>query len=238
MAGVVSRMIGLNPAGGGSDPSFSSVVFLSGFEGVDGSTTFTDESSYARTVTTVSTAQVDTAQFKFGTSSILLNGTSDAATCADSTDFEFGAGQYTIECFVRFNAVSATNRFILCHCDAANIGWSLARTSGGLFKLTADNGAGLAGVSWTPSAGVWYHVCADRDASGHTRSYIDGVMQEKSTNTNAIGSPSAVFGVGRHSALGSRFFDGWIDEVRITKGVGRYVSDGGFTVPTAAYPRS
>ena len=31
---------------------------------------------------------------------------------------------------------------------------------------------------------------------------------------------------------------GWIDELRITKGVARYDSDSGFTVPTAAFPRS
>ncbi len=34
------------------------------------------------------------------------------------------------------------------------------------------------------------------------------------------------------------FLIGWLDELRITKGVARYASDGGFTVPTAAFPRS
>jgi hypothetical protein len=38
--------------------------------------------------------------------------------------------------------------------------------------------------------------------------------------------------------IGSATFGGWIDELRITKGVARYASDGGFTVPTAAFPRS
>ncbi len=39
--------------------------------------------------------------------------------------------------------------------------------------------------------------------------------------------------------IGSSFgFDGWIDELRITKGVARYASDSGFAVPTSAYPRS
>jgi hypothetical protein len=33
-------------------------------------------------------------------------------------------------------------------------------------------------------------------------------------------------------------FLGNIDEVRITKGAARYASNSGFTVPTAAYPRS
>ena len=38
--------------------------------------------------------------------------------------------------------------------------------------------------------------------------------------------------------IGSSFeFDGWIDELRITKDVARYASDSGFAVPTSAYPR-
>lgn len=235
---INSHRFGGAGGGGGSDPSFASVVFLSGFEGADASTSFIDESSFGRTVTAVSGAQVDTDQFKFGASSLLLNGSTDAVTCVDSTDFEFGAGQYTVEAFVRFSSVSGVNTVMLSHANGSNVGWQLTRTSAGLFQLIADNGAGLAGVSWTPTVNTWYHVCADRDASGHTRSYIDGVFQEKSTNTNAIGDPATTFAVGRHSALGSRFFPGWIDEVRITKGVGRYASDSGFTVPTATYPRS
>lgn len=31
--------------------------------------------------------------------------------------------------------------------------------------------------------------------------------------------------------------NGWLNEVRITKGVARYSLDSGFAVPTAAYPR-
>jgi len=38
--------------------------------------------------------------------------------------------------------------------------------------------------------------------------------------------------------IGSSFeFDGWIDELRITKDVARYASDSGFAVPTSVYPR-
>jgi hypothetical protein len=38
-------------------------------------------------------------------------------------------------------------------------------------------------------------------------------------------------------ALGNNAMDGHLDELRVTKGVARYASDGGFAVPTAAYPR-
>lgn len=39
------------------------------------------------------------------------------------------------------------------------------------------------------------------------------------------------------NAAGGVDMNGWLDEVRITKGVARYSLDSGFAVPTAAYPR-
>jgi hypothetical protein len=91
-------------AGGGiiTDPNFANVVFLSDFPGVDGATTLTEESSSARTVTFVGNAQIDTAQFKWSPSSLLLDGTGDIVTCVNSADFQFGSGSWTVEGWVRF----------------------------------------------------------------------------------------------------------------------------------------
>ena len=68
------RSPALDPATGG-DPYFANVVLLAGNEsGADGTTTFLDQSSYARTLTAVGNAQWDTAQAPTGqTSSILLD---------------------------------------------------------------------------------------------------------------------------------------------------------------------
>ena len=53
---------------------------------------------------------------------------------------------------------------------------------------------------------------------------------------------SAMFNFNTPLTIGGRattqYLNGWIDEVRITKGVARYASDSGYTVPTAAFPRS
>ncbi len=68
--GHMSRMTKIS----GGDPFSSSVVLLSGFEGTDGSTTFLDESPAGRALTANGNAQIDTAQFKFGASSLLLDG--------------------------------------------------------------------------------------------------------------------------------------------------------------------
>lgn len=64
-----------------ADPSFSSVVLLCGFDGADGARTSTDESSFARSLTFVGSAQLDAAQSTFGASSVLFDGSGDRNTC-------------------------------------------------------------------------------------------------------------------------------------------------------------
>jgi Concanavalin A-like lectin/glucanases superfamily len=97
---------------------------------------------------------------------------------------------------------------------------------------TDTTGAGM-------TTGVRYHVAVDKDATGKIRIYVDGVMYGSSTPANsAFFSSTAPLTIGAQSSSGLVDMDGWLDDVRITKGVARYASDGGFTVPTSAFPRS
>ena len=222
---------------GGGDPFWSSVVFLSGFEGVDGSTSFTDESSAAHAITALSAAQVDTAQFKFGSSSLLLDGTNDAISMANSADWQFGSGAFTIEAWIRYNSVTASTIF-LGHTNSSGKGWNFYRDNGSL-QFTASSGVIGLSSAWTPSAGGWYHIAIDRDGSGVARLYRDGTMLVKQTGaTGSIDDPSIGLYLSRIAYVDTWNFNGWMDEVRITKGVARYASDSGFTVPAAALPRS
>lgn len=225
-------------SGAATDPSFSSTKLLLGCEGANASTTFTDESAAARgNATVVSGAKVSTAQFKYGAASLLLNGSSDYLSYPDSADWDFGTGAFTIELFVRYNTVA--DAVFLSYRDGAGVGWRLYRTSGSGLIFDASGAPGTVGSPWTPSTGVWYHVCVDRDAGGAIRTYVDGVMKQKvASGGGSIGNPTSLLTIGRNSASAVFFFNGYMDEIRITKGVGRYGSDGGFTVPAAAYPRS
>lgn len=239
MAGIFTHRLGaFNPAagGGGSDPHFANVVFLSGFDGTNGQTTFTDESGYARAITQVGSAQISTAQSKFGGSSLLLNGSTDAVTCADSADLEIGSGSFTVEGFVYIN--SLTNFNFISHNDDFGNGWTLRRESGSL--SFAAGGAGTVGSAWTPSTGVWIHLAADVDAvNAIARTYVDGALFQKTTGrTFPASNGNTVLAIGKEAWRASRFLNGYVDEVRITQGVARYASDSGFTVPTAPYPRS
>ncbi len=235
----------VNSARFSSGAPFSQVVFLAGFEGVDASTAFVDESSYARAVTAQGNAQIDTAQFKYGASSLLVDGTGDWAQCANSADWNFGAGQFTIECFLRYNQQGgfAAEGAVLSQWADSQRGWMLRRILTGpgfgvVLGLTASTDTTVSG-NFTFTNGVWYHVACDRDAAGKVRVYVGGAMIASATVSAALYASNQPMMVGNSNfAAFNRAFDGWIDEVRITKGTARYASDSGFTPPTAAFPRS
>jgi hypothetical protein len=229
-----------------SDPSFASVVLLCGFDGADGATASVDESSFGRTLTFVGDAQLDTAQFKFGVSSLLCDGADDRVSAADSADFEFDAGPFTVECHVRFASLPAATGPLVCKQSSSTQSpiWGIYRTSTGnlTFRIGTTTSGGSpvdATVAASLSTATWYHIAADRDADGDMRLYLDGVMIASANSASAIPATSGSLFLGFASFGGfSRHFDGWLDEVRVTKGVARYASDSGFTPPTAAYPRS
>lgn len=236
------QVMRMRKAAAGVDASWSNVKLLCGFEGINGATSFVDESPNARTLTAGGNAQISTAQKKFGAASLLLDGTGDYVSAADSADWDFGAGQFTIEAFIRRSAATA-NWCIMAQWDntLTNAAWALYVSANNLYFTYYDTGPALHEIgpfAFTPTVGTWYHVAADRDAAGKFRIYVDGVMV-----TSFAGTSQIIKGSANELRLGalqgfSYDFPGNLDEVRITKGVARYASDSGYTVPTAAFPRS
>lgn len=229
---------------GNSDPNFSSVTFLCGFDGTDGATTATDDSNSAHAITFSGNAQIDTAQSKFGGASLLCDGTGDIVSCDNSSDFLFGSGQFTVEFFVYLN-VNTDATIIGVYDTNGQRSWAVRTPNSARWHfLTSTNGttgnATIDAIS-AASTGQWYHIAADRDASNKLRLYKDGVMIGSTTFSSTLHASTGKFAIGGLTNAGNPsggYLDGWVDEVRITKGVARYASDSGFTVPTSAYPRS
>ena len=210
--------------GTGIDPYFSSVSVLLHMNGSDTSTTITDSSSNAITVTAYGNAQISTAQSKFGGSSAYFDGTGDYLMSASSlTPLNMGTGDFTVEAFIRpTNNVSSYKGLIgISNADAD----TLYIFDGQLVWYNTGTFAGTIAVN------NWYHVAASRQGS-NLRVFIDGTLVNTSTNSNNI-----TFGrlrIGSNGANNSEWFYGWMDEVRITKGVARYTAN--FTAPTDPFP--
>jgi len=181
--------------------------------------------------TFVVTAQIDTDQYKFGPSSLLLDGDSDCLSIPDSDDWYFD-DDFTIEFWARFT--SLTGDPVLCgqSVDATHR-WMFYWETDRLRFYVNNGGAGdsALGDAWTPDLDTWYHIAVVLDGSNY-KFFVDGISKGSDTCSEALANFAAPLLIGaRDLGTPDRFFDGWIDELRISKGVARYTSN--FTPPTS-----
>lgn len=219
------------PAGPATDPSYSSIAALFHFNGSDGSTTFTDNGPNSASATAQGNAQLDTAQAKFGTASLLLDGTGDCLSIADASTLDLGAGDWTIEGWVRFNSLSGFQTFYE-HGYVASGGIAIQTgSSNGLFVVYISGSAVVTETSSSPSTGQWYFYQFVR-SGGTITIYRDGVSAGSASNSTTLSSTDAA-GLGGRASLADNTVNGWMDDVRITKGVARSAG-----VPSAQFPDS
>ena len=221
------------------DPYWASVVALLHFDGSDASTTFTDEKGH--TFTAVGNAQIDTAQSKFGGAAGLFDGSGDRLTAPDSTDWDFGTGDFTVEFFIRFNALpSSTATSLVGNYVSSSSGWIVQfrnDSPGARLAFGSSGDVPISGFSWSPSTATWYHVAVAREGST-LRAFAGGSqVGSDETNSENIAGSNGVLMIGAINTMGViQHFNGWMDELRITKGVARYTA--AFTPPTAPFPNS
>jgi len=222
----------------------SNVVLLDGFNGANGSTSSIDESPAAHGAATFAgTTTLSTTQAKFGTAS--LNNTSNitgGVTWPYSTDWALGSGKFTVECWYYANALGSKQALVAQFAGLAVFGWIfMLDNTNKLTWYVSTTGADLFTdlvQSSTFTSGTWHHCAVDFDGTKY-RLYYDGVMVASSTTLRNIYNPGYAVSVGNDVALGNNYpMNGYLDEVRITKGVAQYASDAGFAVPTAPFPRS
>jgi hypothetical protein len=210
-------------------------------DGADASTTFTD-SSYAgtnspHTMTAVGNAQIDTAQSKFGGASGLFDGTGDYLTTPDSADWAFGSGAFTIDFWVRFNALPAASgnqMFAGQRVDDTHEWYIRLFNSAGTYQFVL-----LINDVWIEnpaspglSANTWYHLAWVR--SGNSWYVFQDGIQLGVTVTDATAMPDVAASLYVGSRGGGGFpFNGWLDEFRVSKGLARWTAN--FTSPTRAY---
>jgi hypothetical protein len=176
-------------------------------------------------------AQLSTVQKKFGTSSLLLDGDADYVFIQGNQDFAFGTENFTIEGWF-YRTVVTTNMYLL----------DLRSTSTDLSSMLLATGASLGyyvGTSQVitasnvlPSINTWYHVAVSR-VNGSTKLFVNGIQvgSTYADSTNYVGSRLLLGTNG--TFIADRFWNGYIDEFRISKGVGRYVTN--FSVQTAQF---
>jgi hypothetical protein len=214
-----------------TDPYFSNVVALLHMDGTDASTTFTDVKG--NTFTPAGNAQIDTSQSKFGGASGLFDGSGDYITSGAITGMPLGTGDFTVEFFVRPAIVgSGFTGLLATPSPSGYVGGGLyIRHYSGTIQVTMNGSSTpVAQASGAWAANVWIHVAVTRE-SGSVRLFIGGVLQgSATTNTTNLTGTTVRFG---YSTQDPGSYNGWADELRITKGVARYTAN--FTPPTEPF---
>lgn len=225
-----------SPAG---DPYRANVVLSLHAEGTDGSTSFIDSSPATRIITTLGNAQIDTAQARFGNSSILLDGSGDYLSVGASADaFYPSAGGFTVECESRQAAIGTTQRIVgFASVGGGDSTWVLSINSDNRYMFQGYDGTSYKTAFSTTLAtvGVFNHVAGTVDGS-YLKVWVNGVLEGTSAilqgplRTPLVSNLS----IGRMGDYDGQYYNGHLDELRITQGVARYAAN--FTRPSAAHP--
>jgi hypothetical protein len=188
---------------------------------------------------TVADAQIDTTVKKYGTGSMEFDGTGDWLTGILTNELKIGSGDYTFECWLYRNNSNDCG----IYADRLPVP-GVSDWNGLLFGITSNKVSILAsnnGTSWglnTVSSvqgnnvptGQWTHIAISREGSSW-RVFIDGVLSYTSTLSGSVVQSAARFFVGDDPGVPE--LNGYIDDMRITKGIARYTTT--FTPPTAPF---
>jgi hypothetical protein len=197
---------------------------------------------------TVGDAKLSTAVSKFGGSSMSFDGTGDWLTISEYRNFDFGTGDFTVEGWIYMNSLPVNDyKQIVCFGTGPSAQrWILfidTRTSQSApylrFLSINSSGTVIIDVSGAGSSGwsanTWYHVAVTR--SGNTFKLFKDGIQNGATVTNSGACPATastgLLYVGAEVGGGYANWNGYIDDLRITKGYARYTSN--FTAPTTSF---
>jgi hypothetical protein len=207
-------------------------------DGADASTTFLDSGNGGTHLWTAhGTAQIDGNEG-------LFDGNSDWIDTPDSNDWAFGTGDFTIDFWVRFNALPADGAYqiIATQYQDINNRWSifLGNASGAYawsFVSYGGTGGGTIEVGkFCPglTTGVWYHIAIVRNGNIF-KIFQDGTQCGTDvTDADAVGNNTGLLYIGKFGTYATpAYFNGRLKEVRISKGIARWIGD--FTKPTEAY---
>jgi hypothetical protein len=186
---------------------------------------------------TVGNAQIDTTTKKYGTGSIEFDGTGDYLVLPNSPNTQVGAGPYTIEMWINTTQAWGWLVFDADNDTGIRLGINVNGTQGGgadgLVRLEEQ----IANVGYSISSttrvddGNWHHVAISRSAGTPTKLFIDGVLEATNSIVVNLTNPNRMF-IGTRGNL-AYFFNGYIDDLRITKGIARYTAN--FTPPSAPF---
>jgi len=205
-------------------------------------TNFTNAGIYdgkmASNFETVGDARVATNPVKYGSGSMYFDGTGDGLVGPVSNLFDFGSGDFTVEFWANIPSTSGNGYFVsvweTTGGSDSNSSWLIRLNNNGtlITHLTQGSGTFNQLTSAQLPTNTWFH-CAYTRAANTIYLFINGVLSQSAAVSGAMNTVVRPLRVGYQN--GGNPLNGYIDDLRITKGVCRYIAN--FTPPQQALPR-
>lgn len=221
-------------------------------EGTNGSNSFIDSSFSGKTVTsmgnarlvsgkainTYDNAKISTTQSKFGGSSAYFDGSGDYLSTLDSSDFNVGSGDFSVDGWfyvpdTSHRTIFASNSdFVLgAFIDSGKMRY-FASSNGTSWDMICGDCGPMNGIgSTTITTNTWHHFAFVRNGN-QWLGFIDGNIDLNVTVSGTVITKNEAKNLGRWGNAGY-WMSGYLDEFRFSKGIARWTS--GFSVPTSAY---
>ena len=152
-----------------------------------------------------------------------FDGTGDDLTTTTNAVFTFGTGDFTIEMWVYVTANPGDYAYFYAQGPNTSASMGLYLSAG---KINVWNGSNIIVGSTTYSLNRWYHVALSRTGTS-LKLFLDGVQDGSATNSSNI-TTGSTYGstVARWVEIGdSRYFAGYISNLRVVKGTAVYTAN-------------
>ena len=204
--------------------------------GAQGSSIVGDSSRSQNSVFTIGGVVADTSQYKFGRSSILFDGSTGYLSIPNNSNFNFSYFDFAIDFWINFSNLDNPIIPLLTNMDAsvAN-GWTLSLNNNGLEFANWSNAQTVDVFSLIPpyiftlSTKVWYHFAITRQnpnpiiGTSFYRFFFNGLDIGKTTTASSTLSNSVSSLLIGTNSTQTAFFNGFINELRISKGIVRWI---------------
>lgn len=185
---------------------------------------------------TIGDSKVNTAVIKYGTGSMYFDGSGDYLLAKSNDVFNFGTGDFTVEFWINASASGSYTQVVGTENTGTDDGqWRIGNRFNSLNQVYFARGTGSGFNEFQANVNVndgnWHHVAVVR-RSGTVSIYVDGTFSASSSISGTCSS-SFPLRIG-YNPRDNAYVTGYIDDLRITKGVARYI--GNFTPPVARMP--
>lgn len=178
--------------------------------------------SSSKQITLNGTPKISTAQFQFGESSMLLNPTDtvvDYISVGSTSEFQFGTENFSVDFWIYRNRTGTTEFLYDMRTVSTQISPMIYINSGDKIAYYVNGSDRIVGVT-TATASTWHHVAVSRQGTS-TRLFVNGNLEGTYSDSNNYPERPVVVGARFDGSFG---FYGYVDELRVSKGIARFTS--------------